>query len=285
MIIMWPFVLDKIRKQGKSAVLTEKIDAVAWSSVGRVRENNEDNYLLGQHYNVNSEAESSFRLYAEDNLLAGVFDGMGGGEAGELASLSASRIFSETAKAIQKTAVRQEIDQQLRAAFRDANNAVVDLQKQCRVLGTTGTVVYCRNNQYKVYHLGDSRAYLFREGLLHRLTRDQTLAQMKMELGLYGENDAEIETEKHQLTEYIGRDWTRESIFPVENAWEQLVPGDILLLCSDGLYDCCSDAEFVEILVRERRPESAAEELIKKANDHGGIDNITVVLLYYSFGE
>lgn len=282
---MWPFKKKEISQGEMSGSSPDALIAIALSDIGSVRDNNEDNYLLGSKMNAHSQARSFCAIRTEADFIAGVFDGMGGGEAGEIASLCAAQAFLSAAEDLREESTTEEIDFQLRSAFQEANNSVINEQKQLRVLGTTGTIIYRKGNKYKIYHLGDSRAYLLRHGSLQQLTRDQTLAQMKIELKLYKAGSAEAEIEKHQLTEFIGRDWTKENLRPVESAWMQLLPGDILLLCSDGLYDCCSDDEIKEILVSGLASDKMAEALIKAANERGGIDNITVIVLCNKLGE
>ncbi len=159
--------------------------AAAISDVGRIRENNEDNYLLDEHINTSFDKHSFISACVPKSGVAGVFDGMGGGEAGEQASLHAAQSFLAAASGLKKKISHDNIDRTLRNAFQSSNNGIIRLNEKYKVLGTTGTVVFCGDGCYKIYHLGDSRAYLFRNNVLSQLTRDQTLAQMKTELGFY----------------------------------------------------------------------------------------------------
>ena len=135
----------------------------AVSDVGCVRENNEDNYLLEQHMNEASADHSAFTVAASDQSrywhLAGVFDGMGGGERGELASQKTAQIFLDVLSYFCKDTTKANVDRILEGAFLEANNAIVALQSECNVFGTTGTVVCTNNQEFKIFHLGDSRAY------------------------------------------------------------------------------------------------------------------------------
>lgn len=254
----------------------------AVSDVGCMRRNNEDNYILGKHMNTDSADRSETTISASRGwFFAGVFDGMGGGEAGELASRFSSEIFLENLACLGRYAGKEDVDWTVRKAFQEANNRIISLQETYEIFGTTGTV-FCSNGiEFKIYHLGDSRAYLLRERALVQLTKDQTLAQMKMEIGLYDENDPQAEAEKHKLTEYIGRDWTLENLKPVENYWRPVCPGDYFLLCSDGLYDMCADEEIVQVLENEPSVRQKAVKLADLANCHGGVDNITCVLTVF----
>lgn len=255
------------------------------SDVGCVRGNNEDNYVLGKHMNICS---ADYSVASVDPIetswgwqIAGVFDGMGGGEMGELASRDTASVFLGAFCHLSDTATKTEVDQTIRKAFLEANNKIVAHQKKYKVFGTTGTVLCTDCNEIKFYHLGDSRAYLLRKNNLQQLTKDQTLAQMKVEVGMYQENDPAAEADKHKLTEYIGRDWTCENIKPVESPWIPVEAGDYILLCSDGLYDMCSDEEILEILRGNHSPQEKADELVKKASTSGGEDNITCVIVMF----
>lgn len=253
------------------------------SDLGRVRENNEDNFLLGPHYNTDSRDHITASHSAPEGwTLAGVFDGMGGGEAGELASRAAAEACLERFSALPGDAGETLVEQALRRAYLEANNRIQALHSQYRVFGTTGTVLCTAGRRFKLFHLGDSRCYLLRDGQLTQLTKDQTLAQMKLEMGLYDENDPQAQAEKHKLTEFIGRDWTRENLKPTETVWNPIHPGDMLLLCSDGLYDLCTDGEILEILTGEGTPEEKAQALTDAAIAAGGHDNITCLITVFS---
>lgn len=251
------------------------------SDVGCVRANNEDNYVLGKHMNSSSSdhSEVSFSVSGDSCSwqFAGVFDGMGGGEIGEQASLESAQIFLEAFHRLGTCPSKGEVDLCMRNAFLKANNRIVDLQQEYSVLGTTGTVLCTSGTEFKIYHLGDSRAYLFRDNNLVQITKDQTLAQMKIDLGKYHANDPAAKADKHKLTEYIGRDWTREHIKPVESQWLPIQSGDQVLLCSDGLYDMCADTEIAGIL-RKNDPKNSATALVKMACDEGGYDNVTCLV-------
>lgn len=256
----------------------------AVSDIGCIRFRNEDNYILGGHFNGRCEDYSEVsRFHANAGWeIAGVFDGMGGGEKGELAARDAAHIFLEAFRRMDRTSGSEDIDRCLRQAFLTANNQVIALQRSYRVFGTTGTVLCANGKAFKIYHLGDSRAYLLRDGELLPLTRDQTLAQMKLEAGMYREEDPAMEEDKHKLTEYIGRDRTQKNIKPVESQWIPIREGDRVLLCSDGLYDMCCQKEIKSILRQEASAYEAAAALVKQAVCHGGEDNVTCLCIDFT---
>ena len=257
----------------------------AVSDVGCLRPNNEDNYILGNEINENSsdrsEASVVFAKTVGTWCIAGVFDGLGGGEMGEAASRNASEVFRQGADFLKNARSKTEIDDFVRKSFLKANNRIVELQRLSNVFGTTGTVMCANGEVFKIYHLGDSRAYLFRENTLFRITRDQTLAQMWIDSGLYGKNDPRIEADRHKLTNYIGRDRTRENLRPVESLWLPLLTGDTILLCTDGLYNSCTDEKITQILKETRTPEEKASQLVHAALTSGGQDNITCISMSF----
>lgn len=256
------------------------------SDVGCLRSNNEDNFILGPYMNVDSSDRSEFSFSVSDVSgvwqFAGVFDGMGGGEMGELASRDTAAIFLKAFSRLSGTPDKSEVDLCIRKAFLEANNRIIAHQKSYKIFGTTGTVLCFNGTEFKIYHLGDSRAYLARRNELLQLTKDQTLAQMKLEVGMYREDDPAAEADKHKLTEYIGRDWTQENIRPVESRWIPVEGGDCVLLCSDGLYDMCTNEEISEILFTGESVDGKASDLVKKAISGGGEDNITCVVVLFS---
>lgn len=258
----------------------------AISDIGCVRSTNEDNYVICKHMNTDlkehSEASVSLPKTFGEWRFAGVFDGMGGGEMGELAAHDTAEIFLKAFCEIGKDMSKAEVDSIMRKTFLQANNRIVDLQQKYRVLGTTGTVVGSNGLVFKIYHLGDSRAYLFRGNDLFQITKDQTLAQMNIDSGIYREDDPATVADKHKLTEYIGRDRTRENIKPIESLWIPIQFGDYILLCSDGLYDMCTDEEIADVLRKDLVIKEKCAMLINKAREHGGEDNITGVMILFA---
>ena len=278
-------ICDFLFKKGTEDNSKTKKEMFFWngsiiSHVGLKRENNEDNFLFNQIYNKDSVLEVSQTLFGEDIwLCAGVFDGMGGGENGELASRLAVEEVKTAFCKITQDSTETEVDNVMKQAFLNANRRIVEEQKLYAMYGTTGTVLCTNGKKIKIYHLGDSRAYLFRDENLYQLTKDQTLANLKISAGFYEADDPLVEKEKHQLTEYIGCDKTMQYLYPLESEWLNLQSKDKLLLCSDGLYDMCTDLEICEIIKNYQEPELAVKELLHIALEHGGVDNVTCLIL------
>lgn len=259
------------------------ISGVGCTNIGRVRMKNEDNYLINGLMNEKSEEYEyvTNKKTNGNNLWKGyaVFDGMGGGKNGERASLIAAQEFDKLLSGINLCKEQTEIDKSVRCGFLNANNQIRKVQKDGAICGTTGTVLVTDGKQFKVYHIGDSRAYLVRNKKIFRLTKDQTLAEMKTDVGIYDTVEEAPERERHQLTEYIGRDYTGKSIKPIESEWMELLHGDRILVCTDGLYDMCSDFEMGEIICENDNIEKAIKQLMEVALDNGGVDNLTCILL------
>lgn len=257
----------------------------AVSDVGCLRPNNEDNYILGNvfndHSSDHSEASTVFAEMAGTWHVAGVFDGLGGGESGEVASRNAAEVFRQGMDFLRSTQSKAEIDNYVRRSFLKANNRIVELQRLSNIFGTTGTVMCANGGVFKIYHLGDSRAYLFRENTLFQITRDQTLAQVWIDAGLHRKSDPCIEAGRHKLTNYIGRDRTGENLRPVESQWLPLMAGDTILLCTDGLYNSCTDGKITQILKETSSPGEKASQLVHAALTNGGKDNITCISMSF----
>jgi protein phosphatase len=224
----------------------------AATDVGRVREVNEDSYLV----------DEGIGLYA-------IADGVGGHQAGEVASstaLEALRASIRSGKA-------------LRDAIEAANDSVYAkslTDDDLRGMGTTITAAtLAAGNTLLVGHVGDSRAYMLRDGELRQLTTDHSRVQELVDGGQLTAEEAAVHPMRNIITRAIGMDETVEvDVYPVE-----LQVGDRILFCSDGLTDMLHDDFLGTELRREEDPERAATRLVDAANRAGGVDNITVLVL------
>jgi PPM family protein phosphatase len=229
------------------------------TDVGRTRAGNEDALLI------------------DDGVFA-VADGMGGHLAGEVASETAlepirelaGRVFDDAGKAV--TA--------LRAAVVAANETVSDLAERepaYHGMGTTLTAALVEGRRLHLAHVGDSRAYLLRDGSFSQLTDDHTLVQHLIDEGQLTREEAARHPQRSIITRAIGV--SRE--VEVDSMSLELVAGDQLLLCSDGLTGVVSDEQIATTLEQLDDADAAVQRLIELANDAGGPDNITVLLLRY----
>jgi protein phosphatase len=228
----------------------------AGSDVGRVRDGNEDSFLL------------------QEPLFA-VADGMGGHLAGDVAS----RIAVETISAHAGDGVALS-PAELERAVKDANSAIHDkamTDPSLHGMGTTCTLVLVDGEQLHVAHVGDSRAYLLRGDDFSQITEDHTLVGRMVKEGRLRAEDAERHPQRSIITRALGVDAEVEVdliTVPVEE-------GDRFLICSDGLSSMVSAETIEDILTNERDPQAAVDGLITAANEAGGEDNITAIVLAF----
>ena len=212
--------------------------------------------------------------------LFAIADGMGGAQAGELASRLAKTAIEEGAAAA--------VDEGgLVEAVQTANAKVFERAHQdpsAAGMGTTATVALVDERAATVTlgHVGDSRAYHLRDGRLEQLTSDHSLVGELIRSGRLTEDEAAVHPHRSVITRALGTE--PEVDVDVERA--ALAPGDLLLLCSDGLSAMVRDDEIARILdATGREPHAAADALVRAANEAGGIDNVTVVLVELVEGD
>jgi protein phosphatase len=216
-----------------------------------------------------------------------VADGMGGEAAGEEASaIAVSSVEEYVLDALKWFATAQpQDDDAVGLEFRDAISRAHQLvcyqsqqQPQLRGMGTTLTLAHSVNDTLFVAHVGDSRAYLYREGHLRQLTRDHTLVEDLLREGALKPEEARTHRWRHVITNSVGgdQDKVRIDIHKLE-----LFAGDIVLLCSDGLTEMVSRESIADVLGSHGEPRSWCRELVDQANAAGGTDNITVAIARY----
>ncbi len=222
------------------------------TDTGRQRQANEDSY------------------YAKAPLFA-VADGMGGAQAGEVASRIAAGAFERGPRNVDATA-----EGQLEEIAQKANREIHRLAQEDSSragMGTTLTAAMLRDDEVAFGHVGDSRAYLLRDGQLKRLTKDHSLVEELRRQGRLTEEQAEEHPQRSIITRALGPE-------PSVNVDTMTFPardGDVFLLCSDGLTTMVSDEEIRGILVNSKKLRAAVNRLVEAANRGGGRDNITAV--------
>jgi len=205
-----------------------------------------------------------------------VLDGMGGENAGDVASALAQNII--ISEAMKKLSCETEPDSArgiLLSAITAANTAVNDKSlsaAEMRGMGTTVVSVFVNGNNAIFAHAGDSRAYILGKEGLRQVTHDHSMVQQLVDEGLITPEEAQNHPDKNLITRALGA----QPFLDVEFSSETLEKGDIILLCSDGLTNMVSDEEITEI-IRNNTPAQMAEKLVGRANENGGADNITVV--------
>lgn len=229
------------------------VEAVHRTDVGRQREANEDS------------------LFSRAPVFA-VADGMGGAQAGEVASRMAVAAFEpETSDPVAAP------ETWLRETVRRANREIFEFAQgdsDRSGMGTTLTVALVEGDEVSFGHVGDSRAYLWRDGALSQLTNDHSLVEELRRQGKLTKSQAAEHPQRSVITRALGP----EPDVSVDTMTVQARPGDVFLLCSDGLTTMIDDEQIASILGNADSLDVAARKLVRAANDYGGRDNITVVL-------
>jgi len=234
-------------------------EAVQLTDTGRQREANEDSYL------------SRGTLFA-------VADGMGGAQAGEVASRMAVRAFERVGE---EGAAPEEL---LRRTAEAANREIFELAQGDAThsgMGTTLTAALLHGDEISFGHVGDSRAYVFRGGKLRQITNDHSLVEELRRQGKLTRDQAAEHPQRSVITRALGPEPTVD----VDTLTFSARPGDVFLLCSDGLTTMLGDEDVAAILGRAENLQIAARRLVHAANERGGRDNITVVLFRLEVAE
>ncbi len=235
---------------------------------GPVRTNNED--YLG-HVAPSDEQEGRSRGW-----LFALADGVGGHDKGEVASRTAIETVIQEFRAAPKG---EALTAMLPRVVQKANLRVYEAGRDSSPGGTAmaTTIVVCalRYDRAVIAHVGDSRCYVIRHGLASQLTRDHTVVAEQMRMGLLSKKEAAESQTKHLLSRSLG-----PNLFANVEITDHLVqPGDVLLLCSDGLHGCLESTEIAETIAWNRDLEEAGRKLIARAIEAGGTDNVTVQLI------
>ncbi len=259
-----------------------EISAAVRVDKGRVRMNNEDNFYFGGQYLAAEDRDKPaafFHTIREGSALYGVFDGMGGEEFGEEASMIAaqeterlgSKFFDEGA-AFDKTALD---------VVQAANDGICGkiTEHGVRRIGATYSLLKISDKEAEVCNVGDSRVYMLRGGRLRQISVDDTSAQHLVNMGIITAREARTHVGKHKLTQHLGMFPDEIKIEPHFSGKIPLKKGDVFLLCSDGLTDMVEDREIKCILKDKKDCNSAAEALMDTALNNGGKDNVTIMVV------
>ncbi|TDP73070.1 Stp1/IreP family PP2C-type Ser/Thr phosphatase [Roseateles toxinivorans] len=234
------------------------------TDVGRARDNNEDSVALD-----------------ETVALAVLADGMGGYNAGEVASgMATSFIKSELGRWLEEaagTVSDSDVKRAMDICVDNANRAIFNAANsnpKYAGMGTTLVVGVFRGERLLLGHVGDSRAYRFRDDRLIQLTRDHSLLQEQLDAGIITPEEAAYSSNKNLVTRAVGV----EDTVMLETHLHEALPGDVYLMCSDGLSDMLDDDNIAQVLRSNNTLPETAAALIAAANDMGGKDNIAVIL-------
>jgi serine/threonine protein phosphatase PrpC len=254
--------------------MTTKLSVTVKSDVGRVREINEDAFLfadLERGQFAGSDAIARFDVGSRGALLA-VSDGMGGHKAGEVAS---AITLESLYRALVETAPGGKAER-IKGAVEQANQAVVEAGKRPSLaeMGATLTAVLVEGGEAYIAEVGDSRAYLLRDGVLRQLTEDQSFTQAMVNAGGMSPEEANTSAWRNVILQAMGH----AAELKVALGRLSLRQRDLLLLCSDGLTSQVSDADVRDAILATSTLDAACERLVALANERGGADNITVLL-------
>lgn len=232
---------------------------------GLVRGNNEDFHAA---------------LAVGEDAVFVIADGMGGHAVGELASRTAVEyVLSSLPRELEAAKSKKEIEDVLHLMVEKANVKVYleSLDKnENRGMGTTLTIAVIRDWRLYISHIGDCRVYLLHGSSLDRLTVDHTLVQELIETGTITEEEGRTHPKRHILVKSLG---VNEYMSPDTYSFD-ITEGDLIMMCSDGLYGYVPETEIRSILRRHKDLDACAAQLITAANKAGGKDNITVILIH-----
>jgi serine/threonine protein phosphatase PrpC len=287
-----------------------KLTAADKSDVGKQREQNEDKAY--------KRIES---LNDGDRGLFIVADGMGGYKAGEIASQLAVETISrgldsffkplpdqptiklsirnqdpdetvvqnpspaadaKRTRKLSETSMNEAAEEQLKVAIQQANRAILRYGEQkpsAHGLGSTVTAVLIQNDHAFIANVGDSRTYLLRGNVLQPVTKDHSLVQKLVEANQIGPDDVYTHPQRNLIYRSLG---AGHKNIEVDVFQETVQPGDTFLLCSDGLWEMVRHQELQKVLSEQRSPQKICDMLIDMANNHGGEDNITAIVVHIS---
>ena len=237
------------------------------TDVGKIRDNNQDAYYISQK---------------GDSFLFIIADGMGGHKAGEIASKMAIDIISNSLESLltDSTVGDKEIQDKIRSSIYEANDKIYRKSMEDEKfsgMGTTVTLAYAMDRNIFIGHAGDSRAYLFRDGILSQITKDHSLVEELIRNGSISVEEAKHHPQRNIITRAVGTSKEIKADLMVESKNKD----DILLLCTDGLTNMLDDDEIKDSLIINKDIQKACEELIKLSNDKGGFDNITILAVKF----
>lgn len=266
----------------------DEVDVFGLTHQGKVRKDNQDQFLIGSVYRRVMIAQTSLteldRIPLGDErvaFLAMVADGVGGGVGGQRASATALEVATEyvtsTSDCVLSAHVgEQEFTEALRAAALRSHEAVrarAAVEAGGRSMATTLTLWISLWPWYYLLQVGDSRYYRFRDGELTQISRDQTIAQDLVDKGVLSQAAADRSRLSDVLSSAIGADEAVPTVTRMASAW-----GNVHLLCTDGLTKHVTDARIKEVLTAMTSSKQAAELLLQEALDGGGTDNITIIV-------
>jgi len=242
--------------------------SVGKTDIGLVRKINEDSFLCEKLQGI------------ENSYLHIVADGMGGHNAGEVASsMAVQEIAAFIKNSIETLKLGdREIQDLIRNAILHANDKVYKtsiVRSNCLGMGTTLSMVLAKDRRLYIGHVGDSRVYLIREKVISRLTEDHSLVAELIKAGTIKPEEANNHPQKNVITRALGTEYTLEP----DISQCDMQDGDFILICTDGLSNAVHEEEMVNAIANASDLNEACELLVSKAKESGGFDNITAVVI------
>lgn len=234
----------------------------------------------GQVRNHNEDDGGLF-LNSAGQYLAVIADGMGGHQAGDVASQMATLQLREKWETAHSFSMPTEAEDWLRNAIKEVNNTILShasAHTECRGMGTTVVAVICTDEFISIAHIGDSRCYLVNDQGFKQITEDHSLVNELVRSGQISKEEAERHPRKNVLLQALGID-TGIQIDVRSLEWDK---GNVLLLCTDGLTNKLTDEELAAYMKNKKELEDTAQEMINLANERGGEDNISLIVVHHS---
>ncbi|MFS0782354.1 Stp1/IreP family PP2C-type Ser/Thr phosphatase [Bacillus sp. 1P06AnD] len=243
--------------------------AVFRTDRGKVRQHNEDNGGIFEN---------------EQGILAVVADGMGGHRAGDVASSMATSYLKDAWEKSGQIQNPEDAEKWLMTHIQEVNKKIfthAESHSECQGMGTTVVAAVCTERFSTIANIGDSRCYIYNENGFKQLTEDHSLVNELVRSGQISKEDAEHHPRKNVLIRAVGTENSVEMDI-VTIIFEE---GDYVLLCSDGLSNKVRENELKAVIEQEGPIEEKGDQLIEKANENGGEDNITLLLIQYTHVE
>ncbi len=244
------------------------MDVYGASDIGCIRSLNEDSFCI---YGLDEEKIPGFCVLS---------DGMGGHNAGEVASQKTVQFIAESLMELMPVE-KDTIPKDMKKAVQDANEGVFQMasaNQSQQGMGATLVFAVVLEEEIYIANVGDSRAYAYRSGELLQITKDHSVVEEMMANGSITPEEARVHPQRNIITRAIGTDPAVEpDLFEYD-----YMPGDILLLCSDGLSGMVDDDEMIRILEEHESAKQTVSALIDAAKEHGGQDNITAICIRFA---
>lgn len=236
------------------------MEYAALTDVGMKRHNNEDSYIVN---------------HVDGNSIFIVADGMGGHNAGEIASLEACRIVEGHILNNEGDDLPRVLTEGIQKASRELYIRAAE-NSEMRGMGTTIDACVIKGDRLYIGHVGDSRVYIVSEGSIRKITKDHSVVGMMLDSGTITEEEARKHPQRNLITRAVGSTMTVD----VDIIQEQIHKGEWVLMCTDGMSNMVPGEEIQKIIINAGNVNEAATRLVERAKENGGDDNITVILLY-----